>query len=247
MIPLAYSSQTPRIIYVSTDPYDYRFITDLVRTYPDLNGTIIGLDEVGSYLSEGDIIVLTDPNWVDPSTGWNASEQLYGFVLRGGVVVATLNGLVLLHIALETRGLSRISDCPTALAASIPGDYPGYELGKYKAVCVESLFTIRDVFPETVLNIGRGYIVATGLNLVWAYVDTSNRKYLDAMRDLILESLQYSNRGGGSQALAGAAAVVAVVGSAASTQLKNARGRSIARKPMPLPPLWMRLEEGGAV
>ena len=166
-----------KILYVVTDEYDEIYLEGFFKMYSSFAGDTISLDEIaGVDLGLYDVVVLVDPNWLDVEKAREAAEEVLGYVVGGGNVVATLNGVALLSLSNLWRSV--------AVAESVDGDVDGlygYNVSKYRFIQIESpLLLYRDKFLS-VLRVGEGYTICIPLNIVWAYADTKDRIYLDIL------------------------------------------------------------------
>ncbi|MDK2384462.1 MAG: helix-turn-helix transcriptional regulator, partial [Candidatus Korarchaeota archaeon] len=146
-----------------------------------------------------------DPNWNEGGQRVEeCSRLLYEHVLRGGTVLVGLNGAVLLNITTASRGLA------IHVGLECPHTPPGYNASKYLCVArpfwAEAMFLQDTRTPIYVARIGAGSLVILPYNVVWAYADTRDPRYLLVAREALEEALRL---GAGSPRRPGAAARIA--------------------------------------
>jgi len=229
------------VLYIATDPQDLDYLNALLKGGYAPGGALSNLS--GAARPDGySVVVLLDPNWDPGQLGeaLEASGSLVSYIARGGVVVATLNGAVLLNLTLASDGL------PLRLT-STPGRPPApasYNYSKYLAVepppgavAVEAE-TRRGGFTIYKLRLGGGWLVVVPYNTVWAYEDTGDPSYLEVLSQAIAvaEGLPREE----PRTSLGAALAVATATAAAAAALPASEGR--ARRLVA--PLWARIRRG---
>jgi DNA-binding transcriptional ArsR family regulator len=239
VFPLRAGGSNLKILYVVTDAYDEVYLKDFFRRYGGYKGSIASLASLdGIDLGHYDVVVLTDPNWVNAEKAQEAAERILDYVTGGGRVVATLNGIALLSLSPRWRDIvdARVVD----KGVSSPEDY---NIAKYKAVYIESPLLVHQGMFLEVLRLGRGYVACIPLNLVWAYVDTRNTRYLDILAEALksIAGTGFEHRG---QRLLTASLAIAV-GTTLSLlgSLRDLREARRAHRGVksPITPLWTRI------
>jgi len=167
-------------IYVETDEYDRFFIEEGLSRNLFPNGSIIGLTPVTSAELSERVIVLPDPNFnadqVDMAKEF--SSKILQYVLNGGIVVAGLNGAVLLNLSLSEKYYSLPSTTPDACTPAPVN----YDYTKYKCIPEPPWAYTRKVVDHMVvyiMGIGRGWVIIVPINVVWAYSDSRDPVYIE--------------------------------------------------------------------
>jgi DNA-binding transcriptional ArsR family regulator len=243
-----------RLVFVVTDPLDEEYIQALLSRYAVVNTTPRLITDLNGLLAmeldpAWDVVVLVDPNWGpgDVQTALGVSEKLWEFIEDGGVVVSTLNGVVLLRLSKPFLPGPQDS-CPGIVYP------PRYNVSKYECIprppgSVEE--GPQQGAPSIYLL---GGLVIVPFNVVWAYLDTHDAAYLT----LLLRALTYtssvprvreSHRG--AEILAGATLAAGLIASrlASGGGSQGAHHRSGATRRVrapPIAPLYPRIDPSHA-
>lgn len=231
-----------RTLYVVTDEYDEIYLESFFKTYSSFTGDVISLDSIASIdLSQYDVVVLADPNWLDVEKARKVANEILRYVISGGTVVTTLNGVVLLSLSEPWHSVARIEFVDSSISS-----LHDYNVSKYKVAQIESPLLLHRGEFLSILQVGEGYAICIPLNIVWAYVDTKNPVYLDILARS-LEAVAGAKRvpSGPRYERVVVVAVAFMVALAGGT--RNLRESARTRwKPVwvVIPPLWSRISDG---